>query len=84
MHCILWQETMELQHKQSRAVAVTCLAFPHGDVNNFIVGSEEGSVFTGKISLTSSDFTIAATGKIAMILPLQPLVRLQFYHWSHW
>ena len=28
-------------------------------------------------SLTSSNFTIAATGKIAMILPLQPLVRLQ-------
>ncbi|XP_068216832.1 cytoplasmic dynein 1 intermediate chain 2 isoform X45 [Palaemon carinicauda] len=40
------QESMELQHKQSRAVAVTCLAFPHGDVNNFIVGSEEGAVFT--------------------------------------
>ncbi|XP_071552658.1 cytoplasmic dynein 1 intermediate chain-like isoform X41 [Panulirus ornatus] len=40
------QESMELQHKQSRAVAVTCMAFPHGDVNNFIVGSEEGAVFT--------------------------------------
>lgn len=40
------QESMELQHKQTRAVAVTCLAFPHGDVNNFIVGSEEGAVFT--------------------------------------
>lgn len=40
------QESMELQHKQSRAVAVTCLAFPHADVNNFIVGSEEGAVFT--------------------------------------
>lgn len=40
------QESMELQHKQSRAVAVTSLAFPHGDVNNFIVGSEEGAVFT--------------------------------------
>nr|AHI85755.1 cytoplasmic dynein intermediate chain [Penaeus chinensis] len=40
------QESMELQHKQSRAVAATSLAFPHGDVNNFIVGSEEGAVFT--------------------------------------
>ncbi|KAK3860852.1 hypothetical protein Pcinc_033117 [Petrolisthes cinctipes] len=40
------QESMELQHKQSRPVAVTCMAFPHGDVNNFIVGSEEGAVFT--------------------------------------
>lgn len=41
---------MELQHKQSRAVAVTSLAFPHGDVNNFIVGSEEGAVFTGMLN----------------------------------
>lgn len=40
------QEAMELQHKQSRAVAVTSLAFPTGDVNNFIVGSEEGAIFT--------------------------------------
>jgi len=40
------QESMELQHKQSRAVAVTSLAFPTGDVNNFVVGSEEGAVFT--------------------------------------
>ncbi|KAF2363725.1 WD40 repeat [Trinorchestia longiramus] len=40
------QESMELQHKQSRAVAVTCMAFPNADVNNYIVGSEEGAVFT--------------------------------------
>lgn len=41
------QETLELQqHKQSKAVAVTSLAFPNGDVNNFIVGSEEGTVYT--------------------------------------
>uniref|UniRef100_A0A2P2HX38 Cytoplasmic dynein intermediate chain n=1 Tax=Hirondellea gigas TaxID=1518452 RepID=A0A2P2HX38_9CRUS len=40
------QESIELQQKQSRPVAVTCLAFPHADVNNFIVGSEEGAVFT--------------------------------------
>ncbi|XP_069674921.1 cytoplasmic dynein 1 intermediate chain isoform X6 [Periplaneta americana] len=40
------QETLELQHKQGKAIAVTCLAFPHSDVNNFIVGSEEGSVYT--------------------------------------
>merc|ERR1711994_1048079 len=41
------QETLELQEqKQSPAVAVTCLAFPNGDVNNFIVGSEEGTVYT--------------------------------------
>ena len=40
------QETLELQHKQSKAVAVTCLSFPQNDVNNFIVGSEEGTVYT--------------------------------------
>nr|CAD7198179.1 unnamed protein product [Timema douglasi] len=40
------QDTLELQHKQGKAIAVTCLAFPHNDVNNFVVGSEEGSVYT--------------------------------------
>jgi dynein intermediate chain len=40
------QETLELQHKQGRPVAVTSLAFPAADVNNFIVGSEEGHVYT--------------------------------------
>lgn len=44
------QETLELQHKQGKPVAVTCLAFPHGDVNNFVVGSEEGSVYTGEMT----------------------------------
>ncbi|XP_063227711.1 cytoplasmic dynein 1 intermediate chain isoform X22 [Bacillus rossius redtenbacheri] len=40
------QETLELQHKQGKAVAVTCLGFPHNEVNNFVVGSEEGSVYS--------------------------------------
>ncbi|XP_022254640.1 cytoplasmic dynein 1 intermediate chain 2-like isoform X18 [Limulus polyphemus] len=41
------QDTMELTHqKQSRAVAVTSLSFPYGEFNNFVVGSEEGSVYT--------------------------------------
>ncbi|XP_067843629.1 cytoplasmic dynein 1 intermediate chain 2-like isoform X3 [Heptranchias perlo] len=40
------QDSMELMHKQSKAVAVTCMSFPLGDVNNFVVGSEEGSVYT--------------------------------------
>ncbi|XP_014348169.1 cytoplasmic dynein 1 intermediate chain 2 isoform X2 [Latimeria chalumnae] len=39
------QDSMELVHKQSKAVAVTCMSFPLGDVNNFVVGSEEGSVY---------------------------------------
>ncbi|KAG9509616.1 Cytoplasmic dynein 1 intermediate chain 2 [Fragariocoptes setiger] len=41
------QETMELsQQKQTRAVAVTCMSFHADDYNNFIVGSEEGVVYS--------------------------------------
>ncbi|CAG2108711.1 unnamed protein product [Medioppia subpectinata] len=41
------QDTMELsQQKQSRPVAVSSMSFPFGDYNNFIIGSEEGSVYT--------------------------------------
>lgn len=36
---------MELVFKQSKAVAVTSMSFPLGDVNNFVVGSEDGSVY---------------------------------------
>ncbi|XP_071941980.1 cytoplasmic dynein 1 intermediate chain 2-like isoform X2 [Antedon mediterranea] len=39
------QDSMELQHKQSKPVAVTCMDFPTNDVNNFVVGSEEGAVY---------------------------------------
>ena len=38
---------MDLQHKQSKAVSVTSMSFLSGDVNNFVVGSEDGSVYTG-------------------------------------
>ncbi|XP_053603437.1 cytoplasmic dynein 1 intermediate chain isoform X4 [Plodia interpunctella] len=41
------QETLELQHRQSKAVAVTAMGFPHGDVNNFVLGSEDGNVYSG-------------------------------------
>ncbi|XP_043261420.1 cytoplasmic dynein 1 intermediate chain-like isoform X17 [Colletes gigas] len=40
------QERLELHVKQSKAIAATCLAFPHGDVNNFVVGSEDGTVYS--------------------------------------
>lgn len=40
------QETMELVYNKSKPVAVTCLDFPTGDVNNYVVGSEEGTVYT--------------------------------------
>ncbi|XP_018585110.1 cytoplasmic dynein 1 intermediate chain 2-like isoform X1 [Scleropages formosus] len=39
------QDSLELVFKQSKAVAVTCMSFPLGDVNNFVVGSEDGSVY---------------------------------------
>ncbi|KAG8195412.1 hypothetical protein JTE90_001423 [Oedothorax gibbosus] len=43
------QDTMELSHqKQSRPVSVTSLSFPSGDYNNFVVGSEDGTIYTGK------------------------------------
>ncbi|KAF4088548.1 hypothetical protein AMELA_G00083930 [Ameiurus melas] len=40
------QESMELYYNKSKVVAVTGMAFPVGDVNNFVVGSEEGTVYT--------------------------------------
>uniref|UniRef100_A0A4W5Q083 Dynein cytoplasmic 1 intermediate chain 2 n=1 Tax=Hucho hucho TaxID=62062 RepID=A0A4W5Q083_9TELE len=40
------QDSLELVFKQSKAVAVTSMAFPLGDVNNFVVGSEDGSLYT--------------------------------------
>ncbi|KAL5010426.1 hypothetical protein ScPMuIL_012731 [Solemya velum] len=40
------QDWMELQHKQSKAVAVTCFSFLSNDVNNFVVGSEDCTVYT--------------------------------------
>lgn len=41
------QETLELQSKQKKPVAVTALAFPPNDVNNFLIGSEEGDCYQG-------------------------------------
>ncbi|XP_050968034.1 cytoplasmic dynein 1 intermediate chain 2 isoform X3 [Labeo rohita] len=40
------QDSLELVFKQSKPVAVTSMSFPLGDVNNFVVGSEDGSVYT--------------------------------------
>ncbi|XP_056097545.1 cytoplasmic dynein 1 intermediate chain 2 isoform X4 [Rhinichthys klamathensis goyatoka] len=40
------QDSLELVFKQSKAVAVTSMSFPLGDVNNFVVGSEDGSIYT--------------------------------------
>ncbi|XP_052004529.1 dynein, cytoplasmic 1, intermediate chain 2a isoform X2 [Xyrauchen texanus] len=40
------QDSMDLVFKQSKSIAVTSMSFPLGDVNNFVVGSEDGSVYT--------------------------------------
>ena len=37
---------MDLQHTHSRYVSVTCASFLPGDVNNFVVGTEDGSVYS--------------------------------------
>ncbi|XP_064595198.1 cytoplasmic dynein 1 intermediate chain 2-like isoform X3 [Liolophura sinensis] len=41
------QDSMELMHKQARAVAVTSMSFLSGDVNNFVVGGEDCVVYSG-------------------------------------
>lgn len=43
------QDVLELQTKQKKAVAVTALAFPPNDVNNFVIGSEEGDAYQGML-----------------------------------
>lgn len=40
------QDTLELQQKQSKPIAVTCMAFPNTEINNFVVGSEDGYVYS--------------------------------------
>lgn len=40
------QETLELTRAQTKPVAATCLDFPHSDVNNFVIGSEDGCAFS--------------------------------------
>uniref|UniRef100_A0A182N0U5 Uncharacterized protein n=1 Tax=Anopheles dirus TaxID=7168 RepID=A0A182N0U5_9DIPT len=40
------QDVMELQHRQSKVISVTCMAFPHNEVNNFVLGGEDGYVYS--------------------------------------
>ncbi|XP_050067215.1 cytoplasmic dynein 1 intermediate chain isoform X8 [Anopheles maculipalpis] len=40
------QDVLELQHRQSKAISVTCMAFPHNEVNNFMLGGEDGYVYS--------------------------------------
>ena len=39
---------MELTAKQSRAVSVTTLAFPGDSTNNFVLGCEDGVIYSGQ------------------------------------
>uniref|UniRef100_A0A672SD74 Cytoplasmic dynein 1 intermediate chain 2-like n=1 Tax=Sinocyclocheilus grahami TaxID=75366 RepID=A0A672SD74_SINGR len=39
-------DMLHLLTQPSKSVAVTSMSFPLGDVNNFVVGSEDGSVYT--------------------------------------
>lgn len=43
------QDSLELQSKQPRSIAVTCMAFPKNEINNFVVGSEDGAVYSGTV-----------------------------------
>ena len=42
------QESLDLQNKQTRPVAVTSMSFASNDVNKFLVGSEECVVYQGQ------------------------------------
>ena len=54
-------ETLELSNKLNKPVtapvAVTSLSFPDGEVNSFLVGSEEGAIFQGYRHGTTSGIT---------------------------
>ncbi|CAH8653021.1 unnamed protein product [Heterobilharzia americana] len=41
------QQSMELTHRQARTVAATCMSFVDENVNNFVVGSEDGRAYIG-------------------------------------
>ncbi|CAL8073119.1 unnamed protein product [Calicophoron daubneyi] len=41
------QQSMELTYRQTRTVAATSMSFFNEDVNNFLVGSEDGRVYMG-------------------------------------
>jgi len=41
------QDSLELQHRQSKSVAAMCFSFLSNDSNNFVVGSEDGAVYAG-------------------------------------
>lgn len=47
------QDTMELQQR-SKPIAVTSMAFPKNEINNFVLGSEDGGVHSGEFEILFS------------------------------
>lgn len=45
---LLWNWCIHsLFSRQSKSIAITCMAFPKNDINNFVLGSEDGCVYSG-------------------------------------
>lgn len=40
------QDTLELQQRQSKPIAITCMSFPSNEINNLVMGSEDGNVYS--------------------------------------
>ncbi|XP_039230280.1 cytoplasmic dynein 1 intermediate chain isoform X14 [Drosophila yakuba] len=40
------QDTLELQQRQSKAIAITSMAFPANEINSLVMGSEDGYVYS--------------------------------------
>ena len=57
-----FQESLDLQNRQARPVAVTCMSFFYNDVNKFLVGSEECLGFQGQRHGTKPGLSIQFDG----------------------
>jgi len=66
------QEILDLQHRQNKAVAATCLAFPQGSVNNFVIGSEEGAVYSACRHGTKAGILDCYEGHYAPVTGINP------------
>ncbi|XP_055842712.1 cytoplasmic dynein 1 intermediate chain-like [Episyrphus balteatus] len=38
-------DTLELQPRQSNPIAISCMSFPSNEINNLVMGSEDGNVY---------------------------------------
>jgi dynein intermediate chain len=66
------QETLELQCKQTKQVAVTSMGFRSGDVNNFVVGSEEGPIYMATRHGNKSGINESYEGHFGPVTGLSP------------